>query len=630
MEESADLTTRRAQTTLRRDVQPAVFGPRVDLTATAHHVHGEPKPWADVIAAPFEPFPIGERWGAAWETTWFRFTGTVPAEWRGAEVVVRLGLGHRGQPGFGAEGLVWEQGTPIQGISSRHDCYHLFPKAEGGEAIDVLLEAAANPIADLDLLPAPSLMPDYGGQPLFRLDRAEAVVYRRDVQALAVDMGVLLDLLRFLPADQPRAHEVRRALNLACNALDPADVVGTATAAREVLADVLSRPAMASAHTLTAVGNAHIDTAWLWPLRETIRKAARTFSSALRLMDEYDDYHFACSQPQQLAWVKERYPELFARIKAKVATGQFEPVGSMWVEPDCNVTSGESLVRQILHGSLFWQEEFGIETGEVWLPDVFGYSASMPQIMRRAGIHRFLTQKLSWSTVNKIPNHTLWWEGIDGSRVFAHFPPAETYGGNFDMAELDRAVRNFRDHGRASRSLYLFGWGDGGGGPTREMLERAHRYRDLEGAPRVALADVNTFWADAEADVDADELAVWAGELYLEYHRGTYTTSAMSKRENRTLELLLREAELWSSVSGRGGGWASYPAVDLDQAWKDLLLLQFHDVLPGTSIHWVYEDSAEIYARVRAVAVGRGVVARCRGHVRHGRPARRRVQQRVA
>src|SRR5581483_5587500 len=220
--------------------------------------------------------------------------------------------------------------------------------------------------------------------------------------------------------------------------------------------------------------------------------------------------------------------------------------------------------------------------------------------MRRAGIHRFLTQKLSWSTFNKIPHHTFWWEGIDGSRVFAHFPPADTYGGNFGMLELDRAVRNFRDHGRASCSLYLFGWGDGGGGPTREMLERAHRYRDLEGAPRVTLADVDTFWSEAEADVDPDELAVWAGELYLEYHRGTYTTSSMSKRENRTLELLLREAELWSSVAGRG--WAAYPAVELDRAWKDFLTLQFHDVLPGTSIHWVYEDSAEIYGQVRTVA----------------------------
>jgi alpha-mannosidase len=596
---------------LRRDVQPAVYGPAEPVEVLAHHVHGEPIAPADALEASFTPFSVGGPWGAAWETTWFRFLGRVPDGWRGADVVCRIDLGYRGDPGFGAEGIVWEDGSPAQGISPKHSTYRITAKAEGGESVDILLEAAANPVADLNARPAPSLRPDYGGTPLFRLDRAELAVCNREVEALALDMAVLLDLYDHLPHDERRAHLILRALNQACNALDADDVVGTAAAARDVLAGPLAQPAPSSSHRLSAVGNAHIDTAWLWPFRETIRKCARTFSTAVRLMDEYPDYRFACSQPQQLAWVKERYPDLFERIREKVEAGQFELVGAMWVEPDCNVPSGEALVRQIVHGMRFFEDEFGVVPNEVWLPDVFGYSASLPQITRLAGMRRFLTQKLSWSTVNRIPHHTFWWEGIDGSRVLTHFPPADTYNGVFSMEQLSHSVRSFRDHRVAGRSLYLFGYGDGGGGPTRELLEKAARYRDLEGAPPVELSTVAQFWDEAEAELvsGGDDAGVWVGELYLEFHRGTYTTSAMSKRENRGCELLLREAELWASVAALNSqsAFSSYPADELDAAWKDVLLLQFHDVLPGTSIGWVYDDSRLLYDGVRSV--GERIVA---------------------
>jgi alpha-mannosidase len=600
-EETPALTRDRALAVLRRSVQPAVFSPAMPVDVFAHHVGGEPVAVGDIAGASFEPFPVGGEWGPAWDTTWFRFTGRVPDEWRGSEVVLRIGLGYRGDVGFGAEGLVWEGGVPVQGISPRHSTYRIAAKAEGGEAVDVLLEAAANPVANLDVRPAPSLGPDFGGRPLFRLDRAELAVRNGDVDHLALDLAVLIDLYNHLPAESARAARVRMALARACSALDESDVLGTSAAAREALAPALAEPNAPGAHRLSAVGNAHIDTAWLWPFRETVRKCARTFSNALALMDDYPDYRFACSQPQQLAWVKERYPELYERIKARVAEGRFEIVGAMWVEADCNVPSGESLVRQILHGSRFVEAEFGQSPDEVWLPDVFGYAASLPQIMRRAGIERFLTQKLSWSTVNRIPHHTFWWEGIDGSRVLTHFPPADTYNGDFSMAQLSHNASSFRDHAFASRSLYLFGYGDGGGGPTRELLERGSRYQDLEGAPPVGLSTVSEFWDVAASELAAAgaEAPLWVGELYLEFHRGTYTTSAMSKRENRGCELLLREAELWSSV--RPGPWASYPSAALDAAWKDVLLLQFHDVLPGTSIAWVYEDSARRYEAVRAV-----------------------------
>jgi alpha-mannosidase len=626
MEETPAVTRARVAAVLRRSVVPAVFGPTVPVAVQAHHVHGEPIGVDEALRRPFSPFAVGDRWGPAWDTTWFRFTGRVPDEWRGAEVVVRIGLGFRGAPGFGAEGIVWEDGVPVQGVSPKHSTHRIAAKAEGGEPVDVLLEAAANPVADLDVRPAPSLDADFDGPPLFRLDRAELAVRNGDVAGLAIDMQVLLDLYDHLPGDEPRAQRVLRALAASCALIDAADVVVSAAAAREALVPALSARNGSSAHRLRAVGNAHIDTAWLWPFRETVRKCARTFATALRLLDEYPDYRFACSQPQQLMWMKEQYPELFERIRAAVAGGRFELVGAMWVEADCNVPSGEALVRQILHGSLFLEQEFGVVPGEVWLPDVFGYAASLPQIMRRAGIERFLTQKLSWSTINRMPHQTFWWEGIDGSRVITHFPPAETYNGDFSMEQLSRNVKGFFDHGVASQSLYLFGYGDGGGGPTRELLERAARLHDLEGAPKVSMSSVADFWDDAVGELSAagSDAPSWVGELYLEFHRGTYTTSAMSKRENRGCELLLREAELWSSVLG--APWTSYPAAALDAAWKDVLLLQFHDVLPGTSIAWVYADSAAVYAGVRAAgsAVVSGALEPFGGRVFNPAPVDRR------
>ena len=600
VEETREVTRARVDATIKRLVQPAIWLPVQPVTVLAHHVHGEPVPLADVLSADFQPFSVGDRWGAAWETTWFRFQGRLPEDWLGATVDLRLGFGYHRMPGFGAEGTVWDviAGAPVQGISPKHDTFRL-PRVAG--EFDVWVEAAANPIASMGLPPAPLLAPDYGGSPLYRLDRAEIAVFNADVYGLYHDMHVLLDLYEHIAVSETegrRAADVLRALNSACNAIDPEDIAGTADEARLPLARALRKPAHASAHVLSAVGNAHIDTAWLWPLRETRRKCARTFSTALRLMDDHPDYRFACSQAVQLAWIKEDHPALWERLRKKVAAGQFVPVGCMWVEPDCNVPSGESLVRQIVHGKRFFLDEFGIETDEVWLPDVFGYSAALPQIMRLAGVSRFLTQKLSWNRVNRMPHDTFWWEGIDGSRVFTHFPPADTYNGDFSMDQLSHAASKFRDHGVAARSLYLFGYGDGGGGPTRDMLEAAHRLADLEGAPRVELTGPAEFWAAAEAETAHADLAVWSGELYFEFHRGTYTTHAEVKRGNRRMEFALREAEIWSSLAGVS------PTGDLDRAWKRLLLHQFHDILPGTSINWVYLDVARDHAEIGRVAGG--------------------------
>jgi alpha-mannosidase len=382
-----------------------------------------------------------------------------------------------------------------------------------------------------------------------------------------------------------RRSEIYRALDRFADVQDPA-----------ALDQVISRPSTSS-HHVSAVGHAHIDTAWLWPLREARRKCARSFSTALALMDEYPDFRFACSQPAQYRWMKESYPEIFEGIKQKVAAGQWEPVGSMWVEADCNLPSGEALVRQLLHGKRFFMREFGYETKDLWLPDVFGYPASLPQLIQESGGDYFLTQKLSWNEVNKPAHHTFTWEGIDGTRIFTHFPPADTYNGTLDAGEVVRSEAHFKDHERSSRSLYLYGWGDGGGGPEADMIESARRLANLEGAPRVELSTAAAFFAAASAD--AHDLTTWVGELYFELHRGTYTSQSRTKRLNRRAEQALREAEMWSVAAGR-----DYPAADLEGAWKQLLINQFHDILPGSSIDWVYEEAERDLQNVIDVAGG--------------------------
>jgi len=590
--EPAQVRRRRAQLVLRRLIGPArrPYSHPVDIDA--HHVGGEPIAYEVAVGRRFEPFAVGQEWGPAWDTTWFRVSGRVPPEWSGRAVALVVGLGYGGATGFGAEGMVWRGGEPLQGISPNHDEVVVAEPATGGEPFELMIEAAANPQVDSRTDPSPMYLPDFGGAPLLRLDHCHLAVVDREVEALWEDWSLLCELYDQLPPDEPRAAQILRSLDLAGRALDPEDVAGTAPAVRQMLATALAKRASESAHRYATVGNAHIDTAWLWPLRETERKAARTFSTAVSLMEDYPEYRFAASQAQQLAWIRDRYPSLYERIRKRVASGQFEVVGSMWVEADCNLPSGESLVRQIVHGKRFFAEEFGVDTRSLWLPDVFGYPANLPQILSLAGVRWFLTQKLSWNQVNRFPHHTFWWEGIDGSRILSHFPPADTYVGDMSMAQLFHGVRNFAQKELTDWSMYLFGWGDGGGGPTRHMLERARRLGDLEGAPRVQMTSTNEAFETIEANAPVDDLPVWVGELYLEMHRGTYTTHAEVKRGNRRLELALRDCELWS-VAARPA--RDYPAAELDSAWKTLLLHQFHDIIPGSSINWVYRDTAAAY-----------------------------------
>ncbi len=537
------------------------------------------------------PFEIGARWGAPWTTTWFRFSGEVPGEWSGQRVEALLDLGFRmDAPGFQCEGLVRdEKGRPVQGIHPRRQAVRV---AGTPGPVVLVVEAAANP-AFPQFRPSTLGSPDTAGtRQLYRLERAELVVVDAAAEALLYDLDVLDGVMRTLPLDDPRRARLRRLL---AQALDVVARRGDVVAARAVVAPALAVAPGADAHRVVATGHAHIDTAWLWPMAETVRKCTRTFASAVSMMDDDPGYRFSCSQAQQYAWIAEGEPELFARITDKVAAGQWIPVGGMWVEPDMNLPSGESIVRQIVHGQRWFQSHFGRRCTEVWIPDVFGYPAGLPQVFVAGGMRRFVTQKLSWNRTNRFPHSTFWWEGIDGTRVLTHFPPVDTYNAEVTPEELAYSVRRFADHAWSRWSLLPFGYGDGGGGPTRDMLERLRRVADLSGMPRVEQGSPAEFFERVEAEVaDGAPIPVWRGELYFETHRGTLTSQLRTKVGNRRCERLLREAELWLAAAGEVDGQR------LAAQWRDVLTQQFHDILPGSSIAWVHADAEAVHGRVAA------------------------------
>ncbi|MFE8887580.1 alpha-mannosidase [Pseudarthrobacter enclensis] len=606
MHDDRRITEVRLARFVRERIDPAVYGRTLPLTLSSWDVPDEPVPALEAMRQQFHPQEHGAAWGHPWSTKWFRLQGEVPESWgagpdTGVEVVVDLGFTVQ-TPGFQCEGIAWRpDGTIIKAISPRNQYIPL--KLLGtGMAVDFYVEAAANP----DLAQAWTFAATpYGDKatagtaPHYRLGTIAIAEFNQHVWELQQDVWTLGGLMEQLPPELPRRHEILRALERMMDVMDPDDVAGTAAAGRDQLAEVLSRPAYASAHQLVATGHAHIDSAWLWPVRETVRKCARTFSNVVALMDENPDFVFSCSSAQQLAWIKEGYPELFSRIREKVRAGQFVPVGGMWVESDTNMPGGEAMARQFIEGKSFFLNEFGVECREAWLPDSFGYSAALPQIVKAAGSRWFLTQKISWNQTNRMPHHTFNWEGIDGTRLFTHFPPVDSYNAELSGRELAHAERNYRDHGRGTVSLVPFGYGDGGGGPTREMLAAAARTADLEGSPKVRIGSAESFFRQAEDEYPA--LPVWVGEMYLELHRGTYTSQARTKKGNRRCEHLLREAELWCATAAvRTGGGFAYPAAELKGLWRLVLLQQFHDILPGSSIAWVHQDAERNYLAVES------------------------------
>ncbi len=570
------LTTERIKQFTRRLQKQIYRNP--SLLQLSYLPSKEPISFEQVKNRRFKPISVGTSWGSDFDCAWFNIRGVVPPEYRGKQVVAIIDLG-------GEACLYSNRGKPLQGLTPKFDDrqggflgpkkeVRLIQTARGGEKIDLWLDAGANHLQ--------------GRQRRCEINQAEICEFSNTAFKLFHEYRFLELMLHALPEEARQGQLILRALNDVCNLVSEFDE-SELIKARTRISTELKRPAVDSALQVSAIGHAHLDVAWLWPLRETERKCARTFSTALALMKEYPDYHFGASQPHLYQMTKDNYPSLYKDIKEAVKTGRWEVQGGMWVESDCNIPSGESLVRQILHGKRFYQQEFGIDVDHLWLPDVFGYSAALPQILKQSGINYFTTHKLNWNQFNQFPHHTMYWQGIDGSRIFSHFMS----GNDYNVPATPQSFMNFesknKDGDRADHALCLFGIGDGGGGPGRTHIEWTRLANDLQSLPRVTMEKAADFFPKAEEN--SRDLLTWVGELYFEYHRGTYTTQALVKKMNRKLELLAREVEFaYSRLPGQ-----YYPSKQLDSIWKIILLNQFHDIIPGSSITRVYDEAHEQY-----------------------------------
>lgn len=560
-------------------LQTSYYRQIADLEVTAY-VTKEPVPYAERFSGEEKKLEIGAVWGELFDCAWFHFTGKLPEGYDPADCSLIIDIS--------GEGLcVDENGNPLIGITNGSAIFEAgstrkrsvplkYLNVKDGY-VDMWMDAGCN-----------GLFGDYASG---ALREANISMRLEELRSLYYDYFVLKETMEQLSEKTARYHCIQRALNKVCNIMDEY-TEEEAVQARAVLKSEMEKSGGDASLTITGIGHAHIDLAWLWPIRETIRKGARTFATVDKLMDIYPEYRFGFSQPQLLFWMKLYYPDLYTRLQKRVKEGKIECQGAMWVECDTNITGEEALVRQIMQGARFWKDEFDFDIDNIWLPDVFGYSAALPQIMEKSGLKYFMTQKLSWSEHNQFPHHTFNWVGIDGTSVLVHMLPEETYNSLAGPAALHRAEEKFLDKGVSDEALMLFGVGDGGGGPGAIHLEKLARLHDVNGLPRCRQGFAKDLFAGI--DHDRDEYATWNGELYLEFHRGTYTTHARNKKFNRKMEQLLRELEYAASLAYVYAG-KDYPTQLLDETWKEVLLYQFHDIIPGSSIKRVYDESLARY-----------------------------------
>lgn len=497
------------------------------------------------------------------------------------------------------EALVSIQGMPLQGMDRNRENVVIPSKYLQGEKIFVQVELF-NPVG----IPQDKLRgfnqvaaPETDPPPIY-LEQSSLVHINREVQNLLYTLELHREVSLLL--DKNSTHR-----NLMIEAMQQVvDILGIPSkeslmntdlliGLEERLREATNGLARFGEGTIRAIGQSHIDTAWLWPIKETVRKASRTFSSVCTLLDEYKDFKYAQSQPQLFAYMKEHHPKVYERVKEKIAEGRFEIIGGMWVEPDLNIPSGESLVRQLLYGKLFFKEEFGMESSVEWLPDTFGYCASLPQILKKADTDYFMTTKLNWNDTNRFPYDLFYWEGIDGTKILSYLHTV--LGQETHAVDIKNTWMDFKQKNDYPERMLVYGYGDGGGGVTREMIERLDRSASLPGLPDVQFDTVHGFF-ERTKKVNPN-LPTWFGDLYLELHRGTYTTQAKTKKNNRKAESLYRDLEIWNSFAYMALG-NKYPTKDIKKGWKLLLLNQFHDIVPGTSISEVYKLSEKQYQEV--------------------------------
>lgn len=529
----------------------------------------------------------GQRWGAKWEYGWFRGEFTLPQAADGQMVTVRLDVG--------GEAAVFIDGVHAGAIDKEHQFIPISDVAQAGRSYAVVLEAyAGHGPQEWRSGPTPperETVPEPPDRQCV-LGHSSFGIWQEVAFQLAIDVETLWELRENIDPESLRVMEIDEGLKdftlIADFEAPHQDMLTSLQAARERLKPLLEKKNGMTTPEMFGFGNAHIDVAWLWPLAETERKCARTFSTQLKLMERYPEYRFFQSQPQLYLMVKQKYPELYEKIQEAVKRGQWIPDGAAWVEPDTNLSSGESLIRQLVHGKSFFRDEFGVDCDLLWLPDVFGYSGALPQIMLGCGVSYFSTQKIFWAYHGgeTFPYNTFIWEGIDGSQVKAHFHNDYTSEVR-PRTVIQRWNERVQKDGFSTR-LFPFGYGDGGGGPTREHLEYARRLKDLEGAPKFRIEDPMRFFkAQDEVGWPKDR---YVGELYFQVHRGTYTSQARTKALNRRSELALREVELWGAAATALTDY-EFPYQAWDAAWKTVLLNQFHDILPGSSIARVHDEA---------------------------------------
>ncbi len=541
-------------------------------------------------------------WGGHDEFFWFAMTVTVPQTFQGKQVVFDLLTGREAEwDAVNPQFSVYVNGELRQGFDTNHRELVLVEQAVGGEQFDIVLSAFTG-IQNFHL---------YLDARLRVLDAATEDYY--------YDVVVPYEVALLLDKDDIAYIEIITALTESLNLLDlrkpySQSYYDTLTeASAQLKTDFYDNRCGSAEATTYCVGHTHIDVAWLWTLAVTEDKAVRSFSTVLQLMDRYPEYIFMSSQPQLYAYVKKNAPEIYEKIKQRVAEGRWEVNGGMWVEADCNLASGESLVRQCTHGRRFFQEEFQKENDTLWLPDVFGYSAALPQIMKLCGMPYFMTTKISWNETNQMPYDTFEWEGIDGTKVLTHFICSRdykstlevgdfktdhftTYNGIINPSEIKGGWKRYQQKHLSDGILQAYGYGDGGGGPTKEMLEYQRRLsKGVPGCPKTKQSTVTDFFKELETQVKGNRyVPTWSGELYLEYHRGTYTSMARNKKYNRQSEYALQNLELFATLDQQLLQ-GTYPKERINAQWEVLLRNQFHDILPGSSIKEVYDDSKVEY-----------------------------------
>jgi alpha-mannosidase len=548
----------------------------------------------------FHPMPIGTVWGTKWQYGWFKTEFSLPKTAAGKRIVLYMNPAAK-SPDNG-ECLVWSNGKIIGSFGWARREITLTKNGIPGDRFSILAEAYAGHgplvIGGGPIRFGQESVPEVK-EPQVKVGESSFGIWREQVYQLAFDFTTLFELRNRLDPSSLRVSEIDQGLKDVTLLIDlelpELEILDSINQCRERLRPLLDCVNGSTAPTLFAFGHGHIDVAWLWPLAETERKIVRTVINQLALIEEYPDYRFLQSQPQLYTMLKSRYPELYDRLKQAVSAGKVIADGAMWVEADTNLSGGESLIRQIMYAKQFFQQEFSINSEVLWLPDVFGYSGSLPQILVNCGCTSFATQKIAW-TYNggdQFPYNTFLWEGIDGTTIPTHI--FTDYNSQTRPASLlDRWEARLQSDGIHSLML-SFGWGDGGGGPTRDHLEFLSRAKDLEGLPKVKLASPAEFFEDLKQKGLPKERYV--GELYYQAHRGTYTSQAKIKLGNRQSEFSLREAEFWGSIARTLNDYV-FTQNTLKSSWLKLLLNQFHDILPGSSIHRVYEEAAVAFEEV--------------------------------